>query len=385
MKGGNYVKIAIVEPVGEHGGMNYYDFGLAEGLVNSGADVTIYTYGNGNTTVSQEIQFEVRRFFKKIWGSELKVLRAVRFVLCLLHSLFDARQRQVELVHYHFFHYTAMEWLCISLARVLSFKIVVTTHDVESFSGKSSQNATSRILDKADKIIAHNQVSRKELLSQTTVSKDKISVIPHGNYLKTIPMKPTPIEARKILNFVIGEPVLLFFGQIKEVKGLDVLLQSLPPVIAKFPTLKLLVAGKVWKDNFSKYDRIIQENNLKNYVDLHIKYIPDEDVATYYRVADFVVLPYRKIYQSGVLLMAMSYGIPTIVSDLEGMLEIVVDGVNGFVFKEGDVANLSDKLIHALDNNEQAKQISKTGLETMRESYDWYDIGKRTLDLYQHL
>lgn len=377
------MKIAIVEPVGGHGGMNYYDFSLADGLVNSGADAIVYTCDN--TTVSQELKFEVRRSFKKIWGSEPKVLRAVRFVQCLIRSLLDARRHQVELVHYHFFHYTEMELLCVLLARLLFFKIVITTHDVQSFAGKYSQNAASRILDKADKIIAHNQVSRKELLSQTNLSNNKISIIPHGNYLNTIPVSPTPVEARKILNLVIGAPVILFFGQIKEVKGLDILLQSLPPVIAKFPTLKLLVAGKLWKENFSKYDRIIHDNNLKDHVDLHIKYIPDEDVSTYYRAADLVVLPYRRIYQSGVLLMAMSYGIPTIVSDLEGMLEIVEDGVNGFVFKGGDATDLSNKLIHALDSKGLAKQISKTGLETMRKSYDWYDIGKRTLDLYQHL
>ncbi len=374
------MKIAIIEPVGGHGGMNYYDFSLADGLVNSGADVTVYTCDK--TEKSQELRFKVRRSFKKIWGSDPKILRAGRFALCLINSLLDARRQQVKLVHYHFFHYTKIELLCVSLARLFGFKIVITAHDIESFSGGYSRNAASRILERADKIIAHNMVSRKELLDQTTLAKEKITIIPHGNYLNAIPKSPTPVEARKALNLAMGEPVLLFFGQIKKVKGLDLLLQALSPVIAEFPTLKLLVAGKIWKDDFSKYEKSIRENNLQRNIDLHIKYIPDKDVATYYRAADLVVLPYRKIYQSGVLLMSMSYGVPVVASDLEGMAEIISDGVDGFIFKEGNVASLSKKLIHVLANVEHLKQVSLAGLEKMQNNHDWYNIGAQTVKLY---
>lgn len=377
------MKIAIIEPVGGHGGMNYYDFGLAEGLVAAGADVIVYTCDK--TDVSHDLPFEVKRSFNKIWGGTHKLLRAARFTLCLFNTLLDARRQEVELVHYHFFHYSIMETLCVSLAQLFRFKIVVTAHDVESFAGEYSNSAAGRILAKADKVIAHNDISRKELKEHANLLVEKIAIIPHGNYLNAIPKSPSLAEARKTLNLTPNGPVILFFGQIKEVKGLDLLLQALPSVIAKFPTLKLVIAGKIWKDDFSKYEKLIKENGLQGNIDLHVRYIPDKDVATFYRSADLVVLPYRRIYQSGVLLMAMSYGIPVVASDLEGMVEVVSDGLDGFIFKKGNTISLSEKLIHALANAERLKQVSRAGLEKMQTYHDWHIIGKQTLMLYQSI
>ncbi len=377
------MKIAIIEPVGGHGGMNYYDFSLAEGLVNFGTEVTVYTCDK--TAVPLGLQFEVKRSFKKIWGNENKVLRAGRFTFCLFRTLLDASRQRVELVHFHFFHYTKMELLCVLLARLFGFKIVITAHDVESFAGKYSQKGARQIFAGVDRVIAHNRVSQKELLHQTGLTKETIAIIPHGNYLNAIPVSPSPAEARMRLNLELKSPVLLFFGQIKEVKGLDVLLQALPAVVSKFPTLKLLVAGKVWKDDFSKYDRIIQENDLRQHVELHIRYIPDQNVATFYRSADLVVLPYRKIYQSGVLLMAMSYGVPVLTSALEGMVEIVNDGVNGFVFEDGNVEKLSLRLVDLLSNPISAKKVALQGKSFVQEHHSWDHVGRETVALYASL
>ena len=98
---------------------------------------------------------------------------------------------------------------------------------------------------------------------------------------------------------------------------------------------------------------------LHENVRLDIRYIPDEQVSNYYCAADFVVLPYKKIFQSGVLLMAMSYGTPVITSNIPGMTEIVTDGINGLTFQSEDVASLAASLLGALsmDNNER-QQLS---------------------------
>lgn len=360
--------------------MNYYDFSLAEGLVTAGADVIVYTCDK--TALPHGLPFEVKRSFKKIWGGTHKLWRAARFTFCLLNTLLDARRKQVELVHYHFFHYTKMEALCVSLAQLFGFKIAITAHDVESFARKYSDNAIGRILAKADKVIAHNDISRKELQKHANLSMEKIAIIPHGNYLNTIPKSPSPAEARKILNLTLNSPVLLFFGQIKEVKGLDVLLQALPPVIAKFPSLKLVIAGKVWKDDFSKYEKIIRANRLQENIDLHIRYIPDKDVATFYRSADLVVLPYRRIYQSGVLLMAMSYSIPVLASDLEGMVEIISEGVNGYIFENGNIEQLSFKLINILSNPIEADKVALHSTEFVKTNHSWNHVGRETFKAY---
>lgn len=363
--------------------MNYYDFGLAGGLSAAGAEVTVYTCDK--TQVPTDLSFTVKTTFKKIWGDEHKLLRAARFSYCLLQTLFDAKRNRIKLVHYHFFHYTTLELLCVVFARFFGFKIVVTAHDVESFAGEHSAYSTSRILAKVDKVIAHNRISKKELIKSTRLTSENIVVIPHGNYLRAIPSTPSRAEARKHLEFKEDHPVLLFFGQIKQVKGLDLLLEALPVVIDRFPALQLVIAGKVWKDDFAKYDELIRKNNLKKHVVLHIRYIPDDEVSVFYRAADLVVLPYRKIYQSGVLLMAMSFGVPTVASDLEGMTEIIQREKNGFIFQTGNKDNLATSLIHALSDKEKLQQVSHAAIEEMNQKYDWQIIGQQTVSLFQSI
>lgn len=377
------MRVAIIEPVGGHGGMNYYDFSLAEGLVAAGATVTLYTCDK--TAVGQGLTFDVKQTFKKIWGTDHKILRASRFFFCLLKTLVDARLKRIDIVHFHFFHYTKMELLCVLLGRLFRFRIVVTAHDVESFSSDSSKSAAGKILAKVDKVIAHNNVSAKELIECLNFPVGRIAIIPHGNYLNTIINRPSPAEARQTLNLPPDAPVLLFFGQIKKVKGLDILLQALPPVISKFPTLKLVIAGKFWQDDFINYEKIIMKNNLRKNIDLHIKYIPDKEVAKFYCSADVVVLPYRKIYQSGVLLMAMSYGVPVVASDLEGMVEIISDGKNGYIFEKNNVGHLSLKLIDILSNPIEAEKVATLGTEFVRKNHSWQHIGNKTYSVYSSL
>lgn len=376
-------KIAIIEPVGGHGGMNYYDYGLARGLAAALYDVVIYT--SEETYVPDGLSFKVRKSFKGIWGDAPKYLRAIKFFYCLYATLNDAKAYGITIVHFHFFGYTTLELLCVKLAKLYGFRVVVTAHDVESFSGGHDTGKALKILTSADKVIAHNNVSKKELVSKIALSTANVSVVPHGNYLDSIDVLPDKIVARKLLELAPNDKVLLFFGQIKEVKGLDILLRSLPVVIDRHPNLKLIIAGKVWKDAFSNYEKIISEEGLNGHVISHIRYIPDEGVANYYRAADLIVLPYRKIYQSGVLLMAMSYKVPVLVSNIPGMTEVVVEGKNGYVFESENVANLSLRLIDILSDTEGLVRIGESGFETVSKDYDWLRIGQLTSEVYKAL
>ena len=89
---------------------------------------------------------------------------------------------------------------------------------------------------------------------------------------------------------------------------------------------------------------IIDENNLSNYCLLHTKFIPHADVEHYYCAADLVVLPYKKIYQSGVLVMTLSYGKPALVSDLPPLKEVVTDMQTAFLFESENSISLAEKL-----------------------------------------
>lgn len=373
--------IAIIDPVGGHGGMNYYDFGLAKGLVSAKNRVVVYTSEETDTPMG--LSFQVKKSFRGIWGEAPRFLRAIKFVYCLLATLRDAKANDVDVVHYHFFGYTLLELLCVRLAKYYSFSVVVTAHDVECFAGKHDANRALKILSYVDKVIAHNEVSKQELVSRIDLPASSIYIVPHGNYIDSIDKVPEKSVARKFFGLSHDDKVILFFGQIKKVKGLDILLRSLPQVIKHYPGLKLVIAGKVWKDNLSLYEKIIHENQLAGNIISHIHYIPDADVANYYQMADLVVLPYRKIYQSGVLLMAMSYTVPVLTSDIKGMTEIIDDERNGYIFESENIASLSSKLIQTLSDSVKLANVGKSGYTTVFTEHSWNRIGQITSKIYE--
>lgn len=377
------MKIAIIEPVGGHGGMNYYDIGLANGLSHSSIETILYT--SDVTATPTNASFKVVTSFKKIWNPSPKINRAFRFFFCLLKTLSNALKNKVDIVHYHFFHYTLLEFFCIYLAKIFSFKIVVTVHDVESFAGLHSDAAAKIILGAADKLIAHNKLIKDNLVAKVKLPSGNIQTIPHGNYVDFIPNKISGIEAKKQLGIPIESKTILFFGQIKKVKGLDVLLNAFANVLAKDSQVRLVVAGKLWKDNISDYQKIINEKKLSRNLDLFLRYITDEEVPLFYNASDIIVLPYRKIYQSGVLLMAMSYGRPVIVSDIDGMTEIVKDNKNGFIFKSEDIEDLAKCIIRAFSDPTRLGQVAEAGFNTVIKHHDWLSIGKQTADLYSRI
>ena len=236
-----------------------------------------------------------------------------------------------------------------------------------------------------DRVIAHNRISQQELIDRIGLAGEKIVVIPHGNYLHAIQPLPAQEEARKALGLSNEAKVILFFGQLKEVKGLDLLLDAMPQVLKKHPDAMLLVAGKPWKTDFSTYDAQMERLGIREHCITHIRYIPDNDVPLYYSASILVVLPYRRIYQSGVVLMAMSYARPVLVSDLQGMTEVVQHAQNGYVFHNGDKNSLAEQLCMVLNNYESVQVVANNGYKHVCEYYDWSLIGEKTGQMYAML
>ena len=177
--------------------------------------------------------------------------------------------------------------------------------------------------------------------------------------------------------------MLLFFGHIKDVKGLDVLLCGFAMARADDSSLHLLIAGRVWKSDFSRYAALIEQHGLGPHCTLHIRYIEDVEATYFYLCADLVVLPYLRIYQSGVVLEAMSHGSPVLVSDIPGMLEVIDDDRTGFVFRSGDAAHLAQRIGEAFAVPGHTTMIARAGLRTMRERNDWSLLGEQSVACYR--
>lgn len=366
--------VNIIEPVGGHGGMDYYDYGLALGLGNDNVKVNLFTcnstkerfYSNVTTIYS----------FGNIWKKGL-LLKSILYIIGHIKAFVYINKYEEKIVHLHFFTFRSIDLLVLILGKLFSNKIVITVHDVNSFHKKANNFVESLCYKLCDGVIVHNNASFSEI-KNTEALKKPISIIPHGNYLPFIDSHPKELNSKYF--------TFLFFGQIKKVKGLDILLHAIS--ILKDNTsipFKLVIAGKAWKSDLEEYENLIDFYGIREFVDTNFYYIPDDQVAKFYSKADVVILPYREIYQSGVLLLTMSYGTPLLCSDLKPFMEFINHGDTGLVFKDGDAFDLSDKLLKIVNQEYNLSNISKNANQLISHHFDWNNIGRQTNSFYKSI
>ncbi len=155
---------------------------------------------------------------------------------------------------------------------------------------------------------------------------------------------PSQQEARRRLGLPTDAPVLLFFGLVREYKGLRTLIEALPRVLEKLPDVHLVVAGAFYDDE-APYRALIRARGLEEHVALHNRYVPDEQVPDYFAAADVVVQPYVRATQSGVAQVAYHFETPLIVTDVGGLAEAVPHERAGLVVPPEDPAALAEAVI----------------------------------------
>ena len=378
-------KVAIIDSLGAHGSSHhFYLFGQSDGLSKCGVDVSIYTNNVTPNPNYKGVTFYA--FYKNIFEGKSKLLSGLRYVFGSITSIFHAKFTRVKICHYHLFHVNALVIFDFVLSKILGMKVIYTIHDVVSFENEKSNDKLNKWLYKrADKILTHNHFSKKIFKEHYTDLKTEIDIIPHGNYVPFLEIKKDKSFSRNHLSIPQDKKVLLFFGMIKKVKGLEILLQSLRDVIKKNTDVILVIAGRVWENNFSIYQKIIDKNNLAAHCIIHNKFIKQEDVGHYYAAADLIVLPYKRIYQSGVLMMSMSYEKAVLVSDLPPLTEVVKDKETGFVFESENSNSLSEKLNLILSDLDNLERLRKRGSNLMKIKYDWSEIALLTKKSYQSI
>lgn len=155
-------------------------------------------------------------------------------------------------------------------------------------------------------------------------------------------------EARKHLNLNVDDRIILFFGFIREYKGLDILLEAMAllkqSAVSNQPSAipKLLVAGEFYKDR-KLYDDIIEQNNLQSLVILRTNFIADSEVKYYLSAADFVIQPYRNATQSGVTPLAYHFEKPMLVTNVGGLPDLVPDEKVGLI-AEPNAESIAQKI-----------------------------------------
>jgi len=160
---------------------------------------------------------------------------------------------------------------------------------------------------------------------------------------------------------------ILFFGFIRDYKGLDLLLHAMADVRMKNRNVKLIVAGEFYTDA-QPYLDIIQSKELQSQVILATDFIPDSKVGLYFSACDLVVQPYKDATQSGVTQVAYSFEKPMVVTNVGGLAEIVPHGKTGYVV-DVDPLKIADAMVDFFQNNREAEMVANCAVE--KKKYSW--------------
>jgi len=221
--------------------------------------------------------------------------------------------------------------------------------------------------------MVHTEYSKRELQSNYEIEPDDITVISHGilKYTGTADREKTDTFE------------LLYFGSIKQYKGIDILIKALGHLsVEQLNRLNVRIAGNP-QEPVEPYNRLASSVGVNEAITWELGYIPDEEIPALFRNANAVVLPYRDIDQSGVLMTAVEYPTPIIASEIGGFSELLSHDENALLFPSKSPKELRDCIVELLENKEKRERLTSGIDEFANGIPSWSKIGKEAKAVYQ--
>ena len=279
--------------------------------------------------------------------------------------------------------------------KLLAKKVALTAHNVNAGKRDANDSFLNRLTLKiqyrlADHIFVHTELMKRELLEEFGVKTSVVTVVPFGINNSVPNSKLTPAEAKQGLGIESGTKTILFFGSIRPYKGLVYLISAFKEIAERNPAYRLIIAGERRKGSEKYWDeiqRLIGCVINQRQVIQRIEYIPDEETELYFKAADVLALPYTHVFQSGVLFLAHSFGLPVIATDVGSIREDIVEGKTGFLCRpcdSGDLASTIDRYFESplfKDLDRQRQEIQKCS----NLQHSWDVVSERTLKVYTEL
>lgn len=214
----------------------------------------------------------------------------------------------------------------------------------------------------------------KELLK--LVPKANYTIVPHplyDNFGKKIDRK----KALEILGLPEDKKILLFFGLIREYKGLDLLLETISLLPNEF---LLVIAGEPYV-SFDQYDKLIQNLNLEDKVRKFVRYIPDSEVPIFFSAADVCVLPYKTATQSGIVGIAYHFDLPVIATRVGGLHEMIEPYRSGIVVDKAEPNQLASAILSFFQS---PIDLFKIGIEKYKSLANWDYLASKIIEEYNY-
>ena len=280
--------------------------------------------------------------------------------------------------------------------RALGKKIVLTAHNVNTRKRDGSDSVLNRLTLRAQykashHIFVHTERMRDDLVADFGVRKQSVTVIPFGinNSLRQTDLSPS--EAKRRIGVGQHSRAILFFGGIRPYKGLQYLVSALELLLKESQsTYRLIIAGKPKKEDeqyWAGLQKTLNREILRGHVLQRIEYIPDNETELYFKAADVVVLPYTNIYQSGVLFLGYSFGLPAVATSVGSFGDDIVEGRTGYLCDPCDPKDLA-RALETYFQSDLYRHLDEKRQEIRtyaHRRYSWDVVGNLTCRVYDDL
>ena len=394
VKKGRRIRVAILTGCQDR----HYAFGLAMALAAEGIFVDVIGSDDIDSPEFHEcpnmrfLNFRERHTKRSTFPG--KVWELVEYYAKLIAYAAFSRPKVL-----HILWNNKVEWfdrtILMLYYKIVGKKIVFTAHNVNQARRDSKDSWFNRTTLKVqyrlcDHIFVHTHKMKDELCSDFGVAEEAVTVIryPINNAFPDTDL--TPADAKRRLGLEQHERAILFFGRLMPYKGIEHLLEAVRLLLDGRPDYRLIIAGEPKKgaekyllEIHSALHRLFDEEQ----VILKAEFIADRDLELYFKAADVMVLPYKEIFQSGVLFLAYSFGLPVVATDVGSFRDEILEGSTGFLCRPGEPADMAAAVERYFASNVYRDLASRR--REIRDfafsSHSWAAVADLTCKAYSQL
>lgn len=370
-----------------------YDHELCEALVREGCSVVFFGSYYVHTDWNQDASYKRRNHFYQFtnWlyrgkprGFLRRYVKTVEHLFNMISFLWLARKLRPDVIHVQWSQLPFIDsWFFPKLRKVAP--LVYTIHNSTPLHGERPkfyflQRINSSFYDNFDTCIAHTCYS-KEIIEQN--SSIPIEVIPHGllSYYSNTDKLPYSISQKYGISS--EERIILLFGNISRYKGLDILIRAFSlfsPLELK--TTRLLVVGRP-NLPIVPIRELAESLGVGHRIIWDLRFVSEEEVHLIISSCSIIVMPYRHIDQSGVLMTVINYGKPIVASRIGGFKEIIEDGIHGKLVNPEDPKDLASALTQILKEKQTIERMGQSVNKLANDWPTWDTIAQQTISAYE--
>jgi glycosyltransferase involved in cell wall biosynthesis len=370
-----------------------YNNCLLDALVKKGTRIVYATtvFPHAESPVPEEVEvrycfFYLARAVGRITSSHIlrRILRAIEYPADLLFLIIHVLIKRIKLIHYMWPVLPAMDLLAIRILKCIGCRVIYTAHNPFPHEFKTSHLKTfPRIYQEVDHIIAPTNFTRNEIVKHAGIEYDKISIIGLGDSDYVLSKYESNEQlADLVRSKAEGKRVLTFLGIIRPYKGLEYFIKAFRPIKQLKPDSFFLIAGSARFESQEQLNELISRSCNPEDLQVDLRYLPLSDIKAYLSVTDVLIQPYISASQSANTVMAYSFGIPVISTDVGGLGEMVKDGETGYVIPPRDPQAIAEAVKRCFEKDNYEK-LSRNAKRLAAEEYNWNDIADRTLSVYK--